>query len=103
MLVGCPAPEAFEGLLLSEAGVGAFQYGSSEGETALRECFARRFRGKGIHCDYTQVLITSGAQQGIDLISKLFIDEGCNVVVEKPTYLAAIQSFHLFGAELKAV
>jgi 2-aminoadipate transaminase len=100
---GLPAPEAFEGLLLSEAGVGAFQYGSSEGETALRECFARRFRGKGIHCDYTQVLITSGAQQGIDLISKLFIDEGCNVVVEKPTYLAAIQSFHLFGAELKAV
>ena len=33
---GLPAPEAFEGLLLSEAGVGAFQYGSSEGETALR-------------------------------------------------------------------
>ena len=100
---GLPAPEAFGSLELSTADYGSFQYGASEGEKSLRECFAKRFQGRGISCDYSQVLITSGAQQGIDLVSKLFVEEGSKVVVEKPTYLAAIQSFSLFGAEFESI
>ena len=96
---GLPADEAFEGLELPDEKGSSFQYGASEGEPALRKLFAERFRDKGIACDYEQVLITSGAQQGVDLVSKLFIEPGVRVGIERPTYLAAIQSFALFGAE----
>lgn len=100
---GLPSPEAFEGLEISITGTGCFQYGPSEGDRALRACFAQRLEGKGIPCDYSQVLITSGAQQGIDLASKLFLEPGINVLLEKPTYLAAIQCFGLFGANLESI
>ena len=100
---GLPGPEAFEGLTFSMKGIDSFQYGPSEGGRKLRECFARRFQEKGIACDYTQVLITSGAQQGIDLVSKLFIEPGVRVALECPTYLAALQSFGLFGASFEPV
>ena len=96
---GLPADEAFEGLEMPVDKRSSFQYGASEGERPLRELFAERFRAKGITCDYEQVLVTSGAQQGVDLVSKLFIEPGFQVGIEKPTYLAAIQSFALFGAE----
>lgn len=96
---GLPATEAFEGLEMPDEKGSSFQYGASEGERPLRELFAERFQAKGIECDYEQVLITSGAQQGVDLVSKLFIEPGVRVGIEKPTYLAAIQSFALFGAD----
>lgn len=95
---GLPANEAFIGLEMPDEKGSSFQYGASEGEPALRELFAKRFQAKGIECDFEQVLITSGAQQGVDLVSKLFIEPGVRVGIEKPTYLAAIQSFALFGA-----
>ena len=100
---GLPGPEAFEGLEVSIEGTGSFQYGPSEGDQRLRACFAKRFQEKGIDCDYSQVLITSGAQQGIDLVSKLFIEPGTHVVLEKPTYLAALQCFALFGASFESI
>ena len=95
---GLPANDAFEGLEMPDEKQSSFQYGASEGEPSLRRLFAERFQAKGIACDYEQVLITSGAQQGVDLVSKLFIEPGVRVGIEKPTYLAAIQSFALFGA-----
>jgi DNA-binding transcriptional MocR family regulator len=98
---GLPANEAFKGLKLPDDEGSSFQYGASEGERSLRELFAERFQAKGIDCGFEQVLITSGAQQGVDLVSKLFIEPGVTVGIEKPTYLAAIQSFALFGAEFE--
>lgn len=95
---GLPATEAFEGLEMPDEKGSSFQYGASEGEQSLRKLFANRFQAKGIECGFEQVLITSGAQQGVDLVSKLFIEPGIRVGIEKPTYLAAIQSFALFGA-----
>jgi len=79
------------------------QYGMSEGEPALREAIAAEARSLGIDCSASQVLIVSGSQQTLDLASKLFIDRGTEVLLEAPTYLAALQAFQLFGADCLAV
>lgn len=79
------------------------QYGTSEGEPELRELVAAQARAQGVDCDASQVLVVSGSQQTLDLVSKLFIDPGTEVLVEAPTYLAALQSFQLFGADCLAV
>lgn len=79
---------------------GALQYGPSEGEPALREQVAAMLSAQGLPCTAGQVLILNGSQQGIDLVAKLAIEPGRRVLVESPTYLAALQSFRLFGAEL---
>ena len=78
------------------------QYGMSEGEPALREAIAAEARAIGVSCSASQVLIVS-SQQTLDLASKLFIDRGTEVLLEAPTYLAALQAFQLFGAECPAV
>ncbi len=79
------------------------QYGMSEGEPALREAVAAEARALGIDCTASQVLIVSGSQQTLDLVAKLFIDRGTEVLLEAPTYLAALQTFQLFGASCLAV
>ncbi|EIK52341.1 aminotransferase [Stutzerimonas stutzeri TS44] len=79
------------------------QYGMSEGEPMLRELIAAQARELGIRCEASQVLIVSGSQQTLDLASKLFIDPGTEVLVEAPTYLAALQAFQLFGAHCLGV
>jgi 2-aminoadipate transaminase len=79
------------------------QYGMSEGEPALREAIAAEARAIGVNCLASQVLIVSGSQQTLDLASKLFIDKGTEVLLEAPTYLAALQAFQLFGADCLTV
>ncbi|MCQ4317200.1 PLP-dependent aminotransferase family protein [Stutzerimonas zhaodongensis] len=79
------------------------QYGMSEGEPALREAIAAEARSLGIDCSDSQVLIVSGSQQTLDLASKLFIDRGTEVLLEAPTYLAALQVFQLFGADCLSI
>jgi len=79
------------------------QYGTTEGEPELRDAIATEARERGLRCDASQVLVLSGSQQGIDLAAKLFIDPGTGVVTESPTYVAALQAFRLFGAELAGV
>lgn len=79
------------------------QYGMSEGEPALREAIAAEARKLGVPCEASQVLIVSGSQQTLDLASKLFIDPGTEVLLEAPTYLAALQAFQLFGAKCVTV
>lgn len=77
-----------------------WQYGPSEGEADLRELVAARAKVMGLDCRPEQVLILNGSQQGIDLVAKLWVDEGTRVLCESPTYLAALQVFELFGAQL---
>jgi DNA-binding transcriptional MocR family regulator len=79
------------------------QYGMSEGEPALREAIAAQSRELGIACDASQVMIVSGSQQTLDLVAKLYIDNGTEVLLEGPTYLAALQIFQLFGADCLTV
>lgn len=75
------------------------QYGMSEGEPALREILAAEARALGVPCEASQVLVLSGSQQALDLVAKLCIDKGTKVMLEAPTYLAALQIFQLFGAD----
>ncbi|MBI3608166.1 MAG: PLP-dependent aminotransferase family protein [Nitrospirae bacterium] len=100
---GLSDPEAMPLLALAEAPGALGQYGTSEGEPELRALIAERVSGLGRVCSPEQVLITAGSQQGLDLVAKLFIDPGTPVVVEAPTYLAALQVFRLFGARVVPV
>ena len=79
------------------------QYGMSEGEPALREALAAEARALGLACEASQVLVVSGSQQTLDLAAKLFIDKGTEILLEAPTYLAALQIFQLFGADCLTV
>ncbi|KUM43151.1 aminotransferase-like domain-containing protein [Pseudomonas sp. EpS/L25] len=83
------------------AGLG--QYGMSEGEPALREAIAVQARSYGLDCTAEQVLVTTGSQQALDLIAKLYIDVDTPVLLEGPTYLAALQSFQFFDANCLSV
>ncbi|WP_236182463.1 MULTISPECIES: aminotransferase-like domain-containing protein [Pseudomonas] len=79
------------------------QYGMSEGEPALREALAAEARALGLSCESSQVLVVSGSQQTLDLAAKLYIDKGTEILLEAPTYLAALQIFQLFGADCLTV
>ena len=89
--------------ILDGDGPSILQYGTSEGYHPLRKAVFERYKKKGFSITQDNVLITSGAQQGIDLVSKLFIDKGDIVVVGDPTFLTALQSFSLFQAEFLPV
>lgn len=100
---GLPAASCLPQLDFSGLPPDLAQYGTTEGEPQLRELIAAQARALGLECSAQQVLVLSGSQQAIDLASKLFIDPGTPVVTEGPTYLAALQSFNLFGAAITAV
>ena len=96
---GLPAERCLPAVDWSRMPAGLGQYGMSEGEPALREAIAAQARAYGLDCTADQVLVTTGSQQALDLIAKLYLDVGTPVLVEGPTYLAALQSFQFFGAE----
>ncbi|RYF18831.1 MAG: PLP-dependent aminotransferase family protein [Comamonadaceae bacterium] len=95
---GLPSPRTFPVAEFAEAcdkvlradGPGALQYAASEGYGPLREAVAAMLPWK---VDPAQVLITTGSQQGLDLVAKVMIDSGSRVLVETPTYLGALQAF----------
>lgn len=100
---GLPAEPMLPRVEWAEMPASMGQYGMSEGEPALREAIAAEARALGVPCEASQVLIVSGSQQTLDLASKLFIDPGTEVLLEAPTYLAALQAFQLFGADCLTV
>jgi 2-aminoadipate transaminase len=108
---GLPAPELFPVQAIAEAhaevlareGRAALQYSTTEGFGPLREWVAARLGRRGIRVTADQVLITSGSQQGIDLVARVLLDPGDVVAVESPTYLAALQAFEGCEASFAAV
>jgi len=98
---GLPSPDTFpidamreaSERVLSQDGRAALQYASSEGLPALREWVAHNLSKQGMQVSPDQVLITTGSQQGLDLIAKVLIDAGSPILVETPTYLGALQAF----------
>jgi len=76
---------------------GALQYGPSEGIAPLREWVAAQLRAQGVAATADEVLITSGSQQGLDLVGRVLIDPGSTVLVERPTYLGALQAFSQYA------
>jgi 2-aminoadipate transaminase len=95
---GLPSPQTFPvsafaaacNTVLGNDAHAALQYAASEGYAPLRELVAAMLPW---NVDPAQVLITTGSQQGLDLIAKVLIDEGSRVLVETPTYLGALQAF----------
>lgn len=103
---GMPSTDAFPFEALREIsdtvfekyGATLLQYGTSEGFLPLREYVIEWMSKKNVKAGLDEVIITSGSQQGIDLTAKAFLNQGDGVMVESPTYLAAIQIFKLYGA-----
>jgi 2-aminoadipate transaminase len=108
---GMPAPDVFPiddfaaacDRVLREHGAQALQYGSTEGYLPLREMIARHTARYGIKITVENILITSGSQQALDLIGKVFINPGDRILVEEPTYLGALQAWNAYGAEYVTV
>ena len=86
--------------VLRRSGRQLLNYGAPAGYLPLREQIAARLRTQGIEADPGQILITSGSQQGIDLVARGFLDPGDGVVVESPTYAIALKIFTAGGARL---
>ena len=108
---GLPAPEVFPVEQFQEAcksvlqdyGAQALQYGTTEGYLPLREQIARHSARYGIEVTPDNILITSGSQQALDLLGKIFINPGDRILVESPTYLGALQAWNAYGAEYVSV
>jgi 2-aminoadipate transaminase len=92
--------EAVNAALAAEPGA-ALQYGATEGYQPLREQLAAFMHAKGAK-DVTpeQLIVTTGSQQALDLLGKTMISPGDKVIVEGPTFLATIQCFRLYGADI---
>jgi len=108
---GLPAAEGFPveamaaacAKVLRDSPREALQYAASEGYAPLREWVAAEMGAQGLSAGPSQVLITTGSQQGLDLVGKVLVDPGCRVAVESPTYLGALQAFSPYEAEFVAV
>lgn len=109
---GLPAPELFPvekvkeaaDLVLSEFGSQALQYGETEGIAPLRDWVAAKFSRAGrLTVRRENVLIVSGAQQGLDLIGRVLLNEGDQVIVENPTYLALLGAWRPLGVHFVGV
>ncbi|MEU9146885.1 PLP-dependent aminotransferase family protein [Streptomyces sp. NPDC048349] len=108
---GLPAPELFDTEGLRAAYDAAFavsarralQYSTTEGVPELREAVARRATARGLPTGTDDVLVTSGSQQALTLLTAALVEPGDVVLVENPTYLAALQCFGMAGARVVAV
>ena len=108
---GLPAPEVFpidkfrEGCdkALREHGAECLQYGSTDGYLPLREMIAYYATRYGMNVTADNILPTSGSQQALDLIGRIFINPGDRILVESPTYLGALQAWVAYGAEFISV
>jgi 2-aminoadipate transaminase len=106
---GLPAPELFptqplariaRELLEGAEGSRALQYSETEGHLGLRELICKGLPLPPGSASVAGLLVTQGSQQGLDLIAKLFLDPGDEVLVETPAYLGALQVFRFFGAKV---
>ncbi|WP_225845370.1 PLP-dependent aminotransferase family protein [Streptomyces sp. HPF1205] len=108
---GLPAPELFdaEGIraaydrVLAERPGKVLQYSTTEGDPALREAVAARLTARGLRTGAGDLLVTGGSQQGLALLATALLEPGDTVLVENPTYLAALQSFGFAGARVVPV
>ena len=105
---GLPAPDVFPvqrfneacHKVLSEHGPQALQYGTTEGYQPLREMIARNLARYGIVASADNVLITSGSQQALDLITRIFVNPGDVVLAEGPSYVGALGTFASYQANV---
>lgn len=105
---GLPAPELFDAAgiraaydaVLRESPRRVLQYSTTEGDPSLRATVAARLSTRGLPTVPEDLLITGGSQQGLSLLASALLEPGDTVLVEDPTYLAALQCFGLAGARI---
>src|SRR5512143_951476 len=104
---GLPAPEVFPikefqeacNVVITKQGAQALQYSTTEGYLPLREMIASHSSRYMPEVTADNILITSGSQQALDFLGRLFINRGDYIVVESPTYLGALQAWNAYGAQ----
>jgi len=104
---GLPAPEVFPfkefqaacNYVLENEGAQALQYSTTEGYRPLRDMIAQRIARYAVTVSPENILITSGSQQALDFIGRVFINQGDHILVESPTYLGALQAWNAYGAQ----
>lgn len=90
--------------VFAEIGATALQYSNSEGLLELRELIAKRYREKkGIAVEADSIIITNGSQQGLDLLGKVLVNTGDNILIEEPGYLGAIQALSVYQPNFHTV
>ena len=89
--------------VLATDGEAALQYATTEGYAPLREKIAERYARRGTRVNPDEILVLNGSQQGLDLAAKILLDKGDEVLVESPSYLAALQSFGLFEPSFRGL
>jgi DNA-binding transcriptional MocR family regulator len=82
--------------VLTDLGTTALQYGGGQGQPALRERLAMLMAEEGIDADPDDVVVTNGAQQALDLVGKVLIDPGDEIVIEAPAYVGALSAFSAY-------
>jgi 2-aminoadipate transaminase len=106
---GLPAPELFPAEMVAQGFASALaptvvaralQYSTTEGDPRLRALLAARLSGRGLPAQADEILVTTGSQQALGLVASVLVDPGDAVLVENPSYLAALQSFGFAGARL---
>ncbi len=112
LAAGNPAPDAFPveevqkiaSDILAANPVGALQYGVTEGYQPLRDTIAKWMKDKeNIGREFDSVLITSGATQIMDLVTKVLCNEGDTVICEEPSFIGSLNCFRSYGCKLKGV
>lgn len=104
--VSFPKEELKESMnrVILESGDEAFQYATTEGHYPLREYIANHYKERfNMEFSPDDILITTGSQQGLDLMGKVLINKGDIVCIEKPGYLGAIQAFSMFEPKFEAI
>jgi len=108
---GLPSPESFpvEEIknitddILDSRGAAALQYGSTEGDPELREMLLKRHTEQGLSAGHENLAISTGSQQALDILSKIFIDPGDCIICGLPSYLGGLSAFNVYGAEVVGV
>lgn len=108
---GLPAPETFpvDDLkeialeVLEKDGANALQYGTTEGDSHLRRMLVEKHAREGLNLTVDDIIITTGSQQALDLIGRIFIDSGDYVLCGLPSYLGGLNAFTVYGAKLKGI
>jgi 2-aminoadipate transaminase len=108
---GLPAPESFpvDALdtivsdMLREEGAAVLQYDATEGVKELREVLLKKYEAEGTKASLDNLIITTGSQQGLDLVGKVFVNQGDVVICGLPSYLGGIGAFQGYGAKMEGV
>ena len=90
-------------MVLETQGASALQYDTTDGDPDLREMLLKRHNDQGLSVGHENLAISTGSQQALDILSKIFIDRGDCVICGLPSYLGGLSAFRVYGAQLYGI